>query len=152
RFFGRPAASTTVTAAVALKTGCAVVPVRCVLKPDGRYRMVYGPPVEWAATGRKDEDVAALTQHLASIIEGWVRETPEQWLWLHRRWKTQASRGAVLPRTSDGTGSEGSCPFPQSSDEGPSTRPSPGLSQEGQRIGDGKIPSGPGRKGAPQDA
>jgi KDO2-lipid IV(A) lauroyltransferase len=51
--------------------------------------MRYGPPVEWAGTGRRDEDVAALTQHLTSIVEGWVRERPEQWLWLHRRWKTQ---------------------------------------------------------------
>jgi len=89
RFFGRPACTTTVAAALALKTGCAIVPVRCVLQPSGRYRMVYGPPVEWAGTGHRDEDVAALTQHLTSIIEGWVRETPEQWLWLHRRWKTQ---------------------------------------------------------------
>jgi KDO2-lipid IV(A) lauroyltransferase len=94
RFFGQPACTTTVAAALALKTGCAIVPVHCVLKPNGRYRMVYGPPVEWAGTGRRDEDVAALTQHLTSIIEGWVRETPEQWLWLHRRWKTIPSRGA----------------------------------------------------------
>ena len=88
RFFGRPACTTTVAAALALKTGCAIVPVRCLLKPNGRYRMVYGPPVEWPRTGRRDEDIVALTQHLTSIIEGWVRETPEQWLWLHRRWKT----------------------------------------------------------------
>jgi KDO2-lipid IV(A) lauroyltransferase len=95
RFFGRPASTTTVAAAIALKTACAIVPGRCVLQPNGRYRMVYGPPVEWTATGRRDEDVAALTQHLTSIIEGWVRETPEQWLWLHRRWKTMpmSSRG-----------------------------------------------------------
>jgi KDO2-lipid IV(A) lauroyltransferase len=89
RFFGRPAATTTVAAALALKTGCAIVPVRCTLQPSGRYRMVYGPPVEWAGSGRRDEDIAALTQHLTSVIEGWVRDTPEQWLWLHRRWKTQ---------------------------------------------------------------
>jgi KDO2-lipid IV(A) lauroyltransferase len=89
RFFGRPACTTTVAAALALKTGCAIVPVHCLLQPSGRYRMVYGPPVEWTGTGRRDEDVAALTQALTSVIEGWVRETPEQWLWLHRRWKTQ---------------------------------------------------------------
>jgi KDO2-lipid IV(A) lauroyltransferase len=88
RFFGRPASTTTVAAALALKTGCAVVPVHCPLQPNGRYRMIYGPPVEWEGAGRHDEDVAALTQRLTSIIEGWVRETPEQWLWLHRRWKT----------------------------------------------------------------
>jgi Kdo2-lipid IVA lauroyltransferase/acyltransferase len=97
RFFGRPASTTTVAAALALKTGCPIVPARCVLRGDGRYRMVYGPPVEWSGSGRRGEDVAQLTQHIASIIEGWVRETPEQWLWLHRRWKTQPtpSRGAL---------------------------------------------------------
>jgi KDO2-lipid IV(A) lauroyltransferase len=90
-FFGRPACTTTVAAALALKTGCMIVPVRCPLGPDGRYRMIYGPPVEWEGPGRGPEAVAALTQHLTSIIEGWVREYPEQWLWLHRRWKTQPS-------------------------------------------------------------
>ena len=89
RFFGRPACTTTVAAALALKTGSAIVPARCPLGADGRYRVVFGPPVEWTASGRRDEDVAALTQHLTSLIEGWVRERPEQWLWLHRRWKTQ---------------------------------------------------------------
>jgi KDO2-lipid IV(A) lauroyltransferase len=89
RFFGRPASTTTVAAALALKTGCAIVPVRCTLQRSGRYRMAYGPPVEWTGSGRRDEDVPAITQRLTSIIEGWVRETPEQWLWLHRRWKTQ---------------------------------------------------------------
>jgi KDO2-lipid IV(A) lauroyltransferase len=96
RFFGRPASTTTVAAALALKTGCPIVPARCVLRGDGRYRMVYGPAVEWSSSGRRVEDVARLTQDIASIIEGWVRETPEQWLWLHRRWKTTplSSRGA----------------------------------------------------------
>lgn len=89
RFFGRPACTTTVAAALAIKTGCPIVPAHCVRRADGRYRMVYGPLVEWTATGRRDEDIAALTQQLTSIIEGWVRESPEQWLWLHRRWKTQ---------------------------------------------------------------
>jgi KDO2-lipid IV(A) lauroyltransferase len=97
RYFGRPAATTTVVAAVALKTGCAIVPVRCTLQPNGRYLMQYGPRVEWKGSGRKDDDVPALTQHLTSIVEGWVREHPEQWLWLHRRWKTQPPAPVEAP-------------------------------------------------------
>jgi KDO2-lipid IV(A) lauroyltransferase len=96
RFFGRPAATTTVAAALALKTGCAIVPGRCTLQANGRYRMVYEPAVEWTGSGRRDEDIAGLTQHLTSIIEGWVRETPEQWLWLHRRWKTRPAGESAL--------------------------------------------------------
>jgi len=94
-FFGRPACTTTVAAALALKTGCMIVPVHCPLGPDGRYRMVYGPPVEWKGQGRSRKDVAALTQQLSSIVEGWVREHPEQWLWLHRRWKTRPPEEAL---------------------------------------------------------
>jgi len=102
RFFGRPACTTTVAAALALKTGCAIVPAHCVRRADGRYRMVYGPAVEWTGTGRRDEDIAALTQRITSVIEGWVRETPEQWLWLHRRWKTQSLSSVETPSSAIG--------------------------------------------------
>ena len=93
-FFGRRACTTTVAAALALKTGCLIVPVHCPLGPDGRYKMIYGPAVEWSG-GKGADDVAALTQHLTAVIEGWVREYPEQWLWLHRRWKTRPPEEAV---------------------------------------------------------
>jgi KDO2-lipid IV(A) lauroyltransferase len=88
-FFGRPAATTTVAAALALKTGLPIVAGHTLLMPDGRYRVRYEPPLQWVSTGDRRADVTALTQHLTHMIEGWVRETPEQWLWIHRRWKTQ---------------------------------------------------------------
>jgi KDO2-lipid IV(A) lauroyltransferase len=88
-FFGRPAASTTVAAALALKTGCAVIPGCAVPLGGGRYRLRYDPPLRWSATGDRDADIARLTQQIASHLEGWIRERPELWLWLHRRWKTQ---------------------------------------------------------------
>jgi KDO2-lipid IV(A) lauroyltransferase len=88
-FFGRKAATTTVAAALALKTGCALVPCRTELLPDGRYRLTYAPVVEWAPSGDRQADIACLTQRLTAQIEEWVRETPEQWLWMHRRWKTR---------------------------------------------------------------
>ncbi len=90
-FFGRPACTTTVAAALAIKTGCPIVPAHCVRRADGRYLMAYGPQVEWTGSDRRDEDIQALTQQITSVIEGWVRESPEQWLWLHRRWKTTPS-------------------------------------------------------------
>lgn len=88
-FFGRLAATTTVAAALAVKTGCALVPVRVRLGGDGRYRAGYEPAVKWIPSGDRQRDIAHLTQVLTHRIEAWVREAPEQWLWIHRRWKTQ---------------------------------------------------------------
>lgn len=88
-FFGRPACTTTVAAALAVKTGCGLAPVRTVLERDGRYRLIYEEPLQWTPSGDRRADVARLTQELTKVVERWVRDTPEQWLWLHRRWKTQ---------------------------------------------------------------
>lgn len=88
-FFGRPACTTTVAAALAVKTGCALVPGHTRLLQDGRYRLIYEPEVRWVPSGDRRVDVLALTERLTRIIEGWVREVPEQWLWMHRRWHTQ---------------------------------------------------------------
>jgi KDO2-lipid IV(A) lauroyltransferase len=96
-FFGRPAATTTVAAALASKTGCALVPSHTELRPDGRYALVYEPPLVWTTRGDRETDLAWITQELAHRAEAWIRETPEQWLWMHRRWKTrppQAEPGA----------------------------------------------------------
>jgi KDO2-lipid IV(A) lauroyltransferase len=92
-FFGRPAATTTVAAALALKTGAPILPGFAVLLPNGRYRMLYRPPVRYQPTGDRQTDLQRLTQQLTSIIEAEIRERPEQWLWLHRRWKTQPAVG-----------------------------------------------------------
>jgi KDO2-lipid IV(A) lauroyltransferase len=88
-FFGRPAATTTVAAALAAKTGCALIPAHSELMPDGRYRLTYEPPVPWAPSGDHAADIARTTQELARRTEEWIRRRPEQWLWMHRRWKTR---------------------------------------------------------------
>jgi KDO2-lipid IV(A) lauroyltransferase len=88
-FFGRPAATTTVVAALAAKVGAAIVPAHTVLLPSGRYRAIYERPIVFEAEGGRAEAIARLTQRLTRQIEDWVRELPEQWLWMHRRWKTQ---------------------------------------------------------------
>lgn len=93
-FFGRPAATTTAAAALAVKTGCALLPCYCEAKRDGRYRLVYHAPFEWSPSDSRQDDIARITQGLTTIIEGWVRDRPDQWLWIHRRWKTRPPEGA----------------------------------------------------------
>jgi Kdo2-lipid IVA lauroyltransferase/acyltransferase len=92
-FFGRPAATTTVAAALAVKTGAALLPAHIETLPDGRYRSVYEAPLAFDLSGNRAEELARLTGELTARIEGWVRAHPEQWLWLHRRWKTQPAVG-----------------------------------------------------------
>jgi KDO2-lipid IV(A) lauroyltransferase len=88
-FFGRPAATTTVAAAVALKTGAALATARAELLPDGRYRLAYEPPLEIRRDAERTAEIARLTQAVTARIEAMVRARPEQWMWIHRRWKTQ---------------------------------------------------------------
>lgn len=88
-FFGRPAATTTVAAALAQKTGCAIVPSHTRLTPEGRYRLSYEPALHWTEDTDRAREIFRITQQLSLRVERWVRASPEQWLWMHRRWKTQ---------------------------------------------------------------
>jgi len=94
-FFGQPAATVPTLALLALRTGAAVVPTFSL--PEGqRYRIVYEPPVPIVATGDLDADVARLTEQFTGIIERRIRERPEVWLWLHRRWKRRPDPGPAI--------------------------------------------------------
>ncbi len=83
-FFGVPACANTGFARIAARTGAAVIPGFALWsESERRYRLRFYPPVEM--TG----DEAADTQRLQKTVEEVVREHPEQWLWIHRRWKTR---------------------------------------------------------------
>ena len=88
-FFGRLASTTPALATLALRTGATVLPVCCLPEQDGRYRMIYEPPLTVERTGRRDEDALRLTAACTARIEAWVRAEPHLWLWMHRRWKTR---------------------------------------------------------------
>lgn len=89
-FFGRLASTTPTLARIALRTGAAVIPSFCVPRPDGSYVVTYEPEVPVAPTGDLQADTNDLTARCTAILERWVRRHPEQWMWMHRRWKTQA--------------------------------------------------------------
>jgi len=88
-FFGRPACTTTGVALMAMHTGATVMPIFTTRMPDGRYLTEIGPPVETVNTGNRDQDVLVNTQNYARVMENHIRKYPDQWLWLHQRWKTK---------------------------------------------------------------
>jgi KDO2-lipid IV(A) lauroyltransferase len=85
-FFGRPAATTSTLAALALRTGAPVIPLFAFPLPGGRYRMIYEPPVEPPPHASEDA-VREFTQRCTDVLEMYVRRNPELWLWMHRRWR-----------------------------------------------------------------
>jgi KDO2-lipid IV(A) lauroyltransferase len=85
-FFGRPAATTSTLAALAIRTGAPVVPLFAFPLPNGRYRMIYEHPVEPPRRDSPDA-IREFTQRCTDVLEMHVRRHPELWLWMHRRWR-----------------------------------------------------------------
>ena len=89
-FFGIPACTASGLARIALRTDAAVVPGFTIWDPVLRkYRLRFDPPVKLARTGDDDADAIANTQQFTKVIEDYVTKYPDQWLWVHRRWKTR---------------------------------------------------------------
>jgi KDO2-lipid IV(A) lauroyltransferase len=96
-FFGRMACTASGLARVAQKTDATVVPAFTIWDEVLRkYRVEFDRPVELARTGDDEADAIANTARFTKIIEGYVRRYPEQWLWVHRRWKTRPTGEASL--------------------------------------------------------
>lgn len=89
-FFGTPACTTTGIARVALHTGASVVPGYAVWDESlKKYRLRFEPPLELIRTGDTERDVVENTQRFAKVTEEIIRKHPEQWVWVHARWKTR---------------------------------------------------------------
>ena len=89
-FFGKPACTTTGIARVALHTGAAVVPGYAYWDENlGKYRLRFEAPVELARSGDSERDIFENTQRFATVIEKIIRKHPEQWAWIHARWKNR---------------------------------------------------------------
>ena len=89
-FFGIPAYTASGLARIALRTDAAVVPTFTTWDAKlGKYRLRFDPAVELIRSDDNEKDIVANTAKFTSIIEDYVRRVPEQWLWVHRRWKTR---------------------------------------------------------------
>lgn len=88
-FFGRQAATNKGFALLALKTRAPVFPMFMIREKDG-FRVEVGPEIPLIKTGDKSKDIEINTQRYNDVIERFVRRYPEQWFWVHQRWKTRS--------------------------------------------------------------
>jgi Kdo2-lipid IVA lauroyltransferase/acyltransferase len=98
-FFGTQACTSTGIARVALHTDAAVVPGYAVWDAQlGKYRLRFEPPVDLIRTGDLEHDVRENTARFTKILEDVIRRYPDQWVWLHARWKTRPpGEGKLYP-------------------------------------------------------
>jgi KDO2-lipid IV(A) lauroyltransferase len=96
-FFGVPAATTPAIALFALRTGAAVVPGFLIWDAAlQKHRLRLDPPLELINTGEIDHDVLENTELFNKTLESYIRKYPDQWLWIHRRWKTRPEGEAPI--------------------------------------------------------
>jgi KDO2-lipid IV(A) lauroyltransferase len=89
-FFGVEACTASGMARVAAKTGATVVPGFLLWeKAENKYVLRFGEELQVVTTGDAEQDALTNTAAFTAVIESYIRQYPEQWLWMHRRWKTR---------------------------------------------------------------
>jgi len=94
-FFGKPCATPIGATVLALKSGCAVVPTYIYLDENYKQQMHILPEIPLVYTGDDEKDLIINTQNFTDFTERVVREHPEQWVWMHERWKTKPGEEIV---------------------------------------------------------
>ncbi len=93
-FFNHPAATTPIISILARRTGAAVLPLHNRWEGE-RLRVFWGPPLVLSQNPDTEQAIREDTEKMTQVIEGWIREDPSQWLWLHNRWKKQPEGAAM---------------------------------------------------------
>lgn len=91
-FFGRDAMTSPAIARLALKFDCPIVPAHVVRKDGHLQKFIISPPLEIEKTDDREADVITIMTRINSILEGWIRENPAQWIWIHNRWPKEENR------------------------------------------------------------
>ena len=92
-FFGTPASTATGPAWLSLATGAPIVFCTITRAPDGRFEMCFRQAIVPQGEASDAAVVRTLTARHTAMLEAVVRERPEQWFWLHKRWKTSPPAG-----------------------------------------------------------
>jgi KDO2-lipid IV(A) lauroyltransferase len=86
-FMGRPALTNPILGKFARRFECPVHGVRVIRLPHQRFRLELTPPLDLPRDASGEIDVQGAMAMMTAVVDGWVREHPEQWLWMHRRWR-----------------------------------------------------------------
>jgi Kdo2-lipid IVA lauroyltransferase/acyltransferase len=86
-FFGRKTKANPMLARLLRQIDCPIHGVRIIRLPNHRFRAELSEEVQPVRDASGNVDVQGTMQAITSVIEGWIREYPDQWLWLHRRWR-----------------------------------------------------------------
>ncbi len=96
-FFGRSAYTPVGPVVLAKATDAKLIPVFAI-REGSRHRLVIEKPVELVDTGNRNADIVTNTQKWSDVVESYIRRYPEQWVWMHRRWKTHPPSQSISNR------------------------------------------------------
>ncbi|MDY6407719.1 MAG: lysophospholipid acyltransferase family protein, partial [Pseudomonadota bacterium] len=83
--FGKMAKTAPAIAVFAIKFNVPIVMARSIRQPDGHFVMEVSEPLAMPPKGNSEQRILSLMTHINQQLEKWIRENPEQWLWIHRR-------------------------------------------------------------------
>lgn len=85
-FFGRDAMTAPAVAELALRMQCPVIPIRVIRLGGTRFRIETETPMQFQTSGNREADTLSALKQINRLLEGWIRERPDHWFWVHRRW------------------------------------------------------------------
>jgi KDO2-lipid IV(A) lauroyltransferase len=88
-FFGRPARTPVGPILLPYKTGSSIIPIAVVRVGKNRYKIIIKPELKLAVSDDREKDIVDVTQRCTQVLESIIRQHPDQWLWMHDRWKSK---------------------------------------------------------------
>ena len=95
-FLGKPASAVRGPVTLALKTGAPLLFSLSIRQPDDRHHVYISPPIHPTLSDDFERDIETYTTQMLKQLEAYIHKYPEQWLWLHNRWKTQPQPNRVI--------------------------------------------------------
>ena len=91
-FLGRPAFTSVAPVKLSIASGAAIIPCFIIRKKNGEHKLIFEKPIYTSKDRSSDEEIKKYTQAWTNVLEKYVREYPDHWVWIHKRWKTKEGK------------------------------------------------------------